>query len=522
MAKDNGSPSRRFPLHCWLCWKITAAVFAAILTIEALILLPSYRNYERDRVLEHGRIAEAAVAGALSLVPEDASAETLTSLLTMALGAGNVAGLVLLDRTGVVLVSVGTPLSPAVLNGSAADRVHRQIDRQRLEARWPLARGPVAAAAASIATPHLSDDLVAFVFRILGLIALIAVVVTGATMLALQRLVLGRIVDLDKALIAASSDPEKAALPPPSRGRSDELDSVFASFRTMRQRISDALAARRHSETELKRLNQSLESEVRRRTADLRAAKDRAERASQAKSDFLANMSHELRTPLNAINGFSEMMEHEILGPLGNAHYRAYAADIRRSGSHLLAIIDDVLDMARIEAGRVVPDTSLLDLATVLDEAAEMAQPLADNAQLTFCRTLSPALPAVYGDARMIRQIVFNLLTNAIKFTPPQGRVELSAEMAADGGLVIQVTDTGIGVAPDDRERIMQPFEQVSSPFSRNHQGTGLGLPLALRFVALHDGRLELDSAVGVGTRVTVTLPSQRLVVPLRDRQDRS
>lgn len=503
-------------IRCRLCWHVTAAVFAAIQVIEAVILLPSYRNYERDRVLEYERVAGAALLGALSaLQPGDDSLGETERAVAAAIGVGGLAGIVLLDADGTPFLRIGAAPGPYLQQIADTGGTYRhQIDRQTLEARWPMPTGPAAVAVATIATPQLKGELIAFVFRILGLIALIAVVVIGATMWMLQRVLLRRIVELDQALTAAAENPESEVLVAPKNHRRDELDSVFANFVTMRHSIANALATLRRREADLADLNRRLEGEVRRRTADLQDAKDRAERASQAKSDFLANMSHELRTPLNAINGFSEIMEQEAFGPLGSDQYRGYATDIRRSGQHLLAIIDDVLDMTRIEAGRTTPEEDIIDLVELLDDAVAMVRPLAEAGELTLNCPPATDRPAVCGDPRMLRQILLNLLTNAIKFTRPGGSVSVQIETGSAGELLMQVADTGIGIAPEDQERVLQPFEQVTSPFSRDHQGTGLGLPLALRFAALHGGKLELASKPGQGTTATVTLPAERIVDP--------
>ncbi|MBL8698704.1 MAG: PAS domain-containing protein [Alphaproteobacteria bacterium] len=253
-------------------------------------------------------------------------------------------------------------------------------------------------------------------------------------------------------------------------------------------------------------------TEQKRIEADLHDAKENAERANDAKSAFLANMSHELRTPLNAIIGFAEMIEHGMLGPVGNPRYNGYAADIRQAGRHLLSIINDVLDLSKIEAGRVTLRDQNCDLSRLMTEAVQLALTGEARGGATVTIEAEPDLPIVRGDERSFFQILINLLSNALKFTAADGRVGLRAGRAADGGISIRVMDNGIGIAPADFEKVLAPFGQVEGPLHRRHSGTGLGLPLARSLVELHDGHLTLESEPGRGTTVTVWLPPSRIV----------
>jgi signal transduction histidine kinase len=244
---------------------------------------------------------------------------------------------------------------------------------------------------------------------------------------------------------------------------------------------------------------------------DLRRAKDEAELASRSKTEFLANMSHELRTPLNAIIGFSDILIGQIFGPLSDARYADYARDIRDSGLHLLTLINDVLDIAKVEFGKVELLEETVDIADVVESCLRLVRERALTAGVQLDQTLAPTLPYLMGDARRLKQILLNLLSNSVKFTPAGGRVTVGASHDADG-FRVTVEDTGIGIAAADLETALRPFGQIDSRLARKYQGTGLGLPLARSMAELHGGRLELRSAPGEGTTATLWLPPNRVV----------
>ena len=244
----------------------------------------------------------------------------------------------------------------------------------------------------------------------------------------------------------------------------------------------------------------------------LRAAKEQAELASRAKSEFLANMSHELRTPLNAVIGFSEMIRNQVIGKIGNAKYLEYAKDINDSGAHLLGLITDILDLSKIEAGRLKLDEEHVDVARVIRNCLTLVKERAHTGGLTLERKVPLELPALRADERKLKQILLNLLSNAVKFTPEGGTVTLTVAVGPRGGFVIQVIDSGIGIASEDIATAMAPFGQVDSTLSRKYEGTGLGLPLTKALVELHGATLELESEVGKGTTATVRFPPGRLV----------
>jgi two-component system cell cycle sensor histidine kinase PleC len=235
------------------------------------------------------------------------------------------------------------------------------------------------------------------------------------------------------------------------------------------------------------------------------AEKTRAEEANQAKSKFLANMSHELRTPLNAIIGFSEIMESGMFGPLGAEKYNEYCSDIRSSGEYLLDVINDILDMAKIEAGRIRLEFEDLDLDKTLSEAMRVVSARAQDKQLALVAKISPDL-GLRADRRALKQIVLNLLSNAVKFTPAGGRVTVRGR-AADQCIMLSIADTGIGIARDALARLGRPFEQVESQLTKSHQGSGLGLAIAKSLIELHGGHMRIRSTLGKGTLVVVRLP---------------
>jgi two-component system cell cycle sensor histidine kinase PleC len=276
--------------------------------------------------------------------------------------------------------------------------------------------------------------------------------------------------------------------------------------------------ARRLNEEELRKAVVNLErsqSELSDLARKYEMEKVRAEGANQAKSEFLANMSHELRTPLNAINGFSEIMLAEMFGPLGDGRYKDYAQDILNSGQHLLALINDILDMSKIEAGKMALSFEQVTVEDLAEEAARLIRTRAEAAGLTLTLELPP-LPEIEADYRAVKQVLLNLLSNAVKFTPRGGRVSISAEQVGGDTVRIAVRDTGIGIAAEDLERLARPFEQIESQQAKTQQGTGLGLALSKALVEMHGGSLGLESAPGQGTVASFRLPVRQGAVVVR------
>ncbi len=239
-------------------------------------------------------------------------------------------------------------------------------------------------------------------------------------------------------------------------------------------------------------------------------ARVKAEAANSAKSEFLASVSHELRTPLNAILGFSELINVQMLGPVGNRRYVEYAADIHKSGRHLLELVNDILDLSKIGAGKMELRESEFSVATLVSDCAAL---LGDKAHshLAFEVTVTPALPGLWADFKLIKQILLNLLSNAAKFTPAGGRITLGAIYHPGRGIELSVADTGVGMTAMDIEKALSPFGQIDSKIARKHHGVGLGLPISNSYAELHGGALAIDSAQGRGTKVTLHLPESRV-----------
>ena len=279
-----------------------------------------------------------------------------------------------------------------------------------------------------------------------------------------------------------------------------EIGHLGATFNAMADALAARYAAQKHAEKELRELNATLETRVEERTIELA-------KANRAKSMFLANMSHELRTPLNAIIGFGEMIHREIMGPIGVAAYKDYAHHIHESGMHLLSLVEEMLDLAKVEAGKLQidrvttrPGALLADSLVMLRSTAEAAKvEIAVNGDLS-------TWPMLEGDPVKLKQVFVNLIGNAIKFTPEEGRVTVSAEIN-EGELQIRIRDTGIGMRAEDIPLVLQPFYRVHSALDSKHQGAGLGLPFAKSVIELHGGSLAIESELEVGTTVTVTLP---------------
>lgn len=306
----------------------------------------------------------------------------------------------------------------------------------------------------------------------------------------------------------------------------DELGYLARTFNEMAAKLRAAYSS-------LSEANSELDAKVSERTRELTLANKQLNKelklrmqteqelkaASEAKTMFMGNMSHELRTPLNAIIGFSDIMKEQTFGPLGEK-YADYARDIHESGTHLLKLINELLDISRIETGHLTLTEEDFDLAISITACLNMLEAQAKERRLTLTSDIAASMPLLHGDQTRIMQILINITGNAIKFTPPGGTVSIKAFSTPEGALQVSITDTGIGIAPADLERVFDAFAQVDNNLARAHEGAGLGLPLAKLLTERHDGTLDISSTSGQGTTVTVSFPASRTVswrpAPLR------
>ena len=275
----------------------------------------------------------------------------------------------------------------------------------------------------------------------------------------------------------------------------------FLGFLSKR-RVDELLTARFANEDMARALEEARDEALKKRFE--------AETANASKTAFLANMSHELRTPLTAILGFSEIIASERLGPVGSARYREYGGDIHSSGAHLLNIINDLLDVAKIEAGRMEIEPQQLDARRTLEDAVKITAPKARERRQLITINVAPNTPPLYADARAIKQIVINLMSNAVKFTPPEGRIDVIAQGTPNGDVEITVKDNGPGIPKERLAHVFEPFAQIDNRYDRQQGGTGLGLALVRNLAELHGGTAHIESAPGQGTAVSVVLPALR------------
>jgi signal transduction histidine kinase len=336
--------------------------------------------------------------------------------------------------------------------------------------------------------------------------AAILAVITAAIVFVGVNLITGPLARVTDAMIRIGEGDLDTVVP--SGSRNDEVSRMAAALERLRLnglRVEQA-------ERGLKRANAHLEQRVSERTAELEKARFQAEQANRAKTEFLANMSHDLRTPLNAILGFSEIMRSRAFGDLGDPRYAEYVEDIHHSGTLLIALIDDLLDISKVEAGKYELSEEVVDIERLVRGCLRQVAPAAEGAGQRVTVDIAPHLPNLLGDERVLVQILNNLLSNAIKFTPEGGTIEVKAWADARGRLRLSVADNGIGMTEEGVAKALRPFEQAHSARSREHKGTGLGLHLCDNFMKLFGGTLEIESRPAEGTTATVTFPADRSV----------
>ena len=302
----------------------------------------------------------------------------------------------------------------------------------------------------------------------------------------------------------------------------DELDSVVAALNEMQETLNSTYERLRSREVELedtveqikkardqlRERNKRLEELAR----DYALEKMKAESANRSKTEFLANMSHELRTPLNSIIGFSEIITAEMFGPASSPKYQEYIKDIHSCGIHLLEIINDILDLSKIEAGKLRLEETIIDPEEVIQASKRLISARAFEANITVASEVAPDHSSLRADQRLVKQILINLLSNAVKFTPAGGHVSIRSGLRGNGAYHIEVSDTGIGIAEEDMAKVLSPFGQVESAFTRKYAGTGLGLKLVSSLAKLHGATVDLESELGEGTTVTIRFPAERVL----------
>ncbi|MDP6270245.1 MAG: PAS domain-containing sensor histidine kinase [Alphaproteobacteria bacterium] len=340
--------------------------------------------------------------------------------------------------------------------------------------------------------------------------------------LQIQRPLMGPEVDLEEFFaLVEEEDREflRATLEPFAAGEVDELVGAADAFHISRpdgslRRFAFGFSVVMSEQDNVAVLTGLIRdvTETRMLRRALIETRDAAEAANRAKSEFLATMSHELRTPLNAIMGFAEMMRRQVFGPVGDTRYHGYSANIHESGEHLLGLINDILDLSKVEAGKMELNEENLNVSMVLQTCEDIMKPRFEDAGLVFAVEVITGLPTLHADKRLTKQMLFNLLSNAVKFTDRGGKIMVCGELAEDGCMRISVTDTGIGIAAHDIPKAMSKFGQVEGALDRRFEGTGLGLPLVKSLVELHDGGLEIESEIGVGTKATIWFPKERVV----------
>jgi PAS domain S-box-containing protein len=595
--------------QCRLCWRITLAVFLAIFAVEAAILIPSYQNYERDLLARLNEVGRGVMLTALVMRGNNNERDLLITGTGLT-GISNIRGGAIYFSDGAAprVFGEAPQLTLERVRAGAASQGYA-ARRTRYEAMWsPAETGFPFTVVGRMDSTSIRGELIAFLWRIGGLILLISSFVCVVTMLILGRYLLLPLLKIRDNLAQALGDPSRADQFVLTETGNDELGEVVSKLNQMLERVSKTY--REELATMLSMVDRSAEGmlvydsagrivyanqgcvalfgfddiddlrasegprfqipgrparlhlidllsdgpfsgEVRlfgkddsavpcmlsggrledgegrpfryfatmTDISELREVHDNLEQqnmelaaSNRAKSQFLANMSHELRTPLNAIIGFSEIMHGEIAGPLDNPQYKEFCHHIHESGTHLLELINDILDLSKIEAGKFELEEEDFDPERIIQASLRLLHGRAALHAIELEIDCDDDLPWLRADQRKVKQVLINLLSNAVKFTPDGGKVVVGAKIVSGGDLAIVVRDTGVGINEHDLPRIFAPFVQVDGSLSRRHDGTGLGLPLTKAIVEMHQGVLDIESEIGVGTTVTARFPRERLV----------
>lgn len=607
-------------LRSRLCRRVSIIIFATLLIVEAVILVPSYINFKQDR-LEHLEIA--AKSAALMYVDKhfsgkDADVKSHTDLLRRI----GLTGLAVYQQDGTLLHRIGE--EPLLDFKDARDRsagklTHLLMSKGCYEVLWRSSElGKPYMIAARIDASSLPAELRNFLIRIAGLILLISISVCAVTMAVVGHRILVPVLAMQRRFKAAAEHPEKASRFAMDLPRDDEIGEMGRSFNNMLGHVQESIESQKKSIDELhlseararvifegsndpifmidaaahrildangqacKMLGYTREeltqltidkvhpdemealtefagsvmadgagrcdylscktkagdkipaeisasriliqdkpamlvsvrdiSNQKQAKQSLIDLKREAELANRAKSEFIANISHELRTPLNAIIGFSDLLESERRGPLGAPEYRDYSHSIKTSGEQLLDLINDILDISKIEAGKMALIDEIVDVAGAVDACVTMVKMRAAEKDVAV-KCIKPPKPVqLRAEGRKIKQMILNLLSNATKFTESGGIVIVSWEVDHNGALLLEVRDTGIGMAAEDIPVALERFGQVQSELTRGYEGTGLGLPLVKALTELHGGKLSLASEIGVGTSARILLPADRVI----------
>ena len=462
---------------------ITSIACCSVLLLAAIVLVAMEVVHQR-RLVNQELDAVASIVGSNSTAAvyfEDRqSAVEILSALTV---KPNIVSAIIYDTEGAQFAVYEN--KPASERNNPSERGNDKVFDELIELSRPIRLdGEVIG---RIVVKSNLDQMYATINTFI-LIAVSVILICGVIAYVLlsrmQEAVSGPIVHLRDAMRKVSAEQDYSVRA--EKQGNDEMGALVEGFNSMLQTIQE-------------------------NDASLREAQHQAETANRTKSEFLANMSHELRTPLNAILGFSEIIKGQILGPLGNEAYCEYAQDIHESGTHLLEVINDILDISKVEAGKIELAEEEVDVPDLIEKSLRLVKERAQNGGIELKVDIEPDLPNLCADERLAKQCLINLLSNSVKFTPEGGKVTAAAWEEVDGRLAISIADNGIGIADEDIQRVLLPFGQVESAFSRNNQGTGLGLPLTKAFTELHGGTMEVKSSLGAGTEVIICFPVERV-----------